>query len=64
MACRQRQLTLPAAAPQTGQLQPADQATVARARVKLRQANNDPGYRKTLIDLGKANDVDLEAGGF
>ena len=47
-----------------GKLSPADPGTVARARVKLQQGHNDPGYRQTLIDLGKANGVDLEAGGF
>jgi hypothetical protein len=45
-------------------LPPADSGTVARARVKLRQANNDPAFRKQLIDAGRANGVDLEAGGF
>jgi hypothetical protein len=50
--------------PAESRLQPADQATVARARVKLTQAHNDPAFRQQIIDAGKANGVDLEAGGF
>jgi hypothetical protein len=36
----------------------------ARAKAKLQQAGNDPAYRRPLIEAGKANGVDLEAGGF
>jgi hypothetical protein len=57
--------TAPAAAPAAApKLTPADQPTVQRARVKLQQANNDPAVRQRIIDAGKANGVDLEAGGF
>ena len=50
--------------PKTSDLKPADTKTVQRAKVKLQQANGDPTFRKYLIDQGKLNGVDLEAGGF
>ena len=48
----------------TPKLTPADPQTVQRARVKLQQAGGDPTVRQRIIDAGKANGVDLEAGGF
>jgi hypothetical protein len=45
-------------------LKPADPGTVQRARVKLQGAGNDATVRQRIIDAGKANGVDLEAGGF
>jgi hypothetical protein len=51
-------------APPNPKLTPADPQTVQRARVKLQQAHGDPTVRQRIIDAGKANGVDLEAGGF
>ena len=50
--------------PAPPKLTPADAQTVQRARVKLQQAGGDPTVRQRIIDAGKANGVDLEAGGF